>query len=29
MAVVEVIAGWHAPDWAEQQVNQTWEALRK
>ena len=29
MAVVEVIAGWRAPDWAEQQVNQTWEALRK
>jgi hypothetical protein len=29
MAVVEAIAGWRAPDWTEQQVNQTWDALRK
>ena len=29
MAVVEAIAGWHAPNWTEEEVNRTWEALRK
>lgn len=29
MAVVEVTAGWHAPDWTQDQADRTWTALKK
>lgn len=29
MSIVEVLAGWHTPDWTQQQVETTWTKLRK